>query len=688
MQIDCMSTNFFYSLNTQLNLIALSCLFACGLVSAQQSQKIDSTKVYRIPEVVVTERYRNAEVRSTAPLQILSTKKIEQLNVLQVSDAVKYFSGVTVRDYGGIGGLKTISVRSLGANHTAVSYDGITLTDCQTGQIDIGRFSLENVDMLSLNNGQSDNIFQPARLFASASVLNIQTLTPHFTTNKNINGKVSMKIGSFGLLNPSLWLESKINSKLSTSFSGEWLSADGKYPYTINYSSYANGFISSEIRQNTDVKNLRLEGALYANFSEKENGYIKSYFYQSERGLPGATIFYNGENSSKQRIWDNTFFTQAHYEKEFSKVWAFQSNAKYNRGYIRYLDPTYLNSEEKLENVYLQQEYYGSAAVLFRAFENLSFSAATDGAVNTLDANLADFAYPTRLTWFSTVAAKYVTNQVLATASLLGTMVNETVKNGIAAQQHQHVSPFVSLSIKPFVNEDFRVRVFYKNIFRMPSFNDLYYSQVGSRTLKPEKANQYNLGLTYSTSFGKWMPLLSITLDGYHNDVTDKIVAYPNKGTFFWTTMNLGKVAIDGLDLTAETTFSPWKKIGIVLGTSYTYQRALNVTDPTDGAYGHQLPYTPRVSGSGKAAIETPWVNLSYSVLWSGHRYAVNQNFVENRLPGYADHSISVSRSFQTKHYLIATNVEILNLLDENYAVVKWFPMPGRSFRATVSLKF
>src|ERR1035437_7042087 len=366
-------------------------------LTAEETEKPDSTKTHAIQEVTITENYLNSEVRSTAPLQILSSKNIENLNVLQVSDAVKYFSGVTVKDYGGIGGLKTISVRSLGGNHTAVSYDGITLTDCQTGQIDLGRFSMENVDMISLNSGQSDNIFQPARLFASASVLNIQTLSPHFLNDKNINGKISLKSGSFGLLNPSLLLEGKINRLFSANFSGEWLSAVGKYPYTLQYGPNATNITSQEIRQNTDVHNLRLESALYANFSENENGYLKTYYYQSERGLPGPTILYNAESSSKQRIWDNTFFIQGHYEKEFSRFWVFQSNAKFNSGYLHYLDPTYLNSEGKMESRYLQTEYYGSASVLFRAMENLSFSASTDGAVTTLSSDATSFAFPTQI---------------------------------------------------------------------------------------------------------------------------------------------------------------------------------------------------------------------------------------------------------------------------------------------------
>ena len=662
-------------------------LFPC-MLHAQQKQQPDTIKSQTFQEVTVTEKYISSEVRSTAPLQILTSKSIEGLNVLQVSDAVKYFSGVTVKDYGGIGGLKTISVRSLGGNHTAVSYDGITLTDNQTGQIDLGRFSLDNVDMISLNIGQSDNIFQPARLFASASVLNIRTLSPVFLTNKRINGKISMKAGSFGLVNPTLLLEGKVSRKVSASFSGEWLSADGKYPYTLHYGPSAKDSTSKETRQNTDVRNVRLEAALYAAFSEKENGYIKSYFYQSERGLPGPTILNNAENSSKQRIWDNTFFTQAHYEKEFSKSWAFQSNAKFNSGYVHYLDPTYLNIDGKLENIYRQTEYYGSASVLFRAMDNLSFSASTDGSWTTLSSDATDFAFPTRLSWLSAMAAKYVTNQVLATASVLSTEVHEMVKTGSAASDYHKLSPYMSLSVKPFESTDLRIRLFYKNIFRLPSFNDLYYAYAGNKDLKPEKTNQVNLGLTYNFSINTWMPLLSLTLDGYHNDVTDKIVAFPNKDTFSWTIINYGEVVIDGLDMTAETTLQPWKKVGVLLGTNYTYQRALNVTDRLDGNYDNQLPYTPRISGSGKVGIITPWVNVSYSLLWSGHRYAVNQNYVENRLPAYFDHSLSLSRSVQCKSGLVHMNLEILNLLNTNYEIVKWFPMPGRSFRATVSLKF
>jgi len=654
----------------------------------------DTTKIYEISEVTVTEQYRNTEVRASAPLQILSSKQIEKLNTLQVSDAVKYFSGVTVKDYGGIGGLKTISVRSLGAAHTAVSYDGITLTDCQTGQIDIGRFSLDNVDMLSLNNGQSDNIFQPARLFASSSLLNIRTLSPKFSNNKSLNGKASLKGGSFGLLNPSFLLQQKINNKFATSLSCEWLSANGEYPYLLQHSYLGNGSTSNEIRTNSDVQNIRIEGALHANFPENESGYLKAYFYHSKRGLPGGTILYNEGAFTSQRMWDNTFFVQSHYENHFSKLLSMQINAKYHHGYLHYSDTVVLNSVGYEESIFTQNEYYASAALLYKAFTNISFSFSTDASVNTMFAQFENtalttgFAQPVRYSLLSALAAKYVSEKVLATASVLSTLVTETVENGTAADNRNQLSPYISVTYKPFDKTDLRFRAFYKNIFRLPTFNDLYYARIGNAGLRPETTNQFNVGFTYTISPTKWLPLFSVTADVYRNGVKDKIVAMPTKNLFKWSMINLGKVEITGLDLSAETTIQASKKIGFVLGGTYTYQRALDVTSSGGSTYGHQIPYTPRVSGSGKIAVETPLIDIAYTLLWSGKRYALFQNYAENRLPGYSDHSISASQSFKMNNKTLTVNAEVLNLLNKNYAVVKWFPMPGRSVRGTVSLRF
>lgn len=666
------------------------------------SDASDSTKTHDLEEVIVTTNHKGKESRATAPLQILTGEALEGLNAIQVADAVKHFSGVMVKDYGGIGGLKTVSVRSLGASHTAVSYDGIAISDAQNGQIDISRFSLDNVDMVSLSNGQSDQIFQPARQYASAAVLNITTLAPRFKKSA-VNGKVQIKGGSFGLINPTLYIAGKLNKHLSITASGEWMSAHGRYPYVMQYGNtpsppagtppiiggeYKGDSTSIEMRENTDVKNLRTEMALYGSDSV-QSGYVKGYYYQSERGLPGATIFYNTLNFSSQRIWDRSAFIQGHYERNFDNIVALQLNAKYNYSFTHYLDPMYLGSEGKDESKYTQNEYYLSGAVLYRPLSCLSFNLSQDAIINTLSANLVDFATPTRYLSLTAIAGKYVNNWVTATASVLLTAVKDKVENGNAAEQRFKASPYASVAFKPIESEDFRIRVFYKNIFRLPTFNDLYYGKVGNRDLLPETTHQYNIGITYQRTITKYIPLLSVACDVYHNDVRNKIVAYPTKNIYTWTMLNYGRVSITGLDFTGDLEVTPCEELTITLGATYTYNRALNVTNPTDRDYRHQIPYTPRISGSGKAGIKTPWFSLNYSLVWSGHRYAVNQNYKENRVEGYFDHSLSASHEFDIKNeHKIGVNIECLNLTNVNYCVVRYFPMPGRSWRGTLYWKF
>lgn len=668
----------------------ICCLFLATTLFAQQ-QKVDTTHIYSIPEIQISDVYQTREVRSSSPLQILSKDALKNLHALQVSDAVKHFAGVTVKDYGGIGGLKTVSIRSLGAQHTAIGYDGIALTDCQTGQIDIGRFSLDNVDQLSLSNGQSDNIFQPARFFASAGILNIQTLTPRFEEGKRTNVSASFKTGSWGLVNPSLLLEQQLNRKWTVTANGEWMSSDGQYPYTLHYGNAEDDLTSREKRKNTDVQTLRAEAGLYGNFSDKEQWRLKAYYFQSSRGLPNATTFYY--DFSTQHLWDKNTFIQSQYKKEFSKQWVFQTSAKWNWNYQRYLDPDSKNSSGKTENSYYQQEYYLSASVLYRLLSNLSFSLSTDGSINTMNADLKNFVHPTRYSWLTAFAGKYMNDWLTLSASALATVINEDVEKGGSAGNHRKLTPYVSASFKPLQNEELRIRLFYKDIFRLPSFNDLYYEEVGNSKLKPENARQYNVGVTYSKNVCSFLPYLSATIDGYYNKITDKIIAYPTKNLAVWSMRNLGSVEIKGVDATASIALQPWENIRINLSGNYTYQRALDVTnsdlDSEEGrTYKHQIAYTPRVSGSGQAGIETPWVNLSYSFLFSGKRYQQGENIAENRLDSYSDHSISASRSFKIMQTNTSVSVEVLNIADKNYEIIRNFPMPGRSVRATISIRY
>ena len=120
-----------------------------GVPEAYGQKPQDS--LYHIREVVVTGRVVRREV---IPVQELSGERLQRLNSHNVADALRYFSGIQIKDYGGVGGLKTVNIRSMGTNHVGVFYDGIELGNAQNGTVDLGRFSLDNMESVTLYNGQ------------------------------------------------------------------------------------------------------------------------------------------------------------------------------------------------------------------------------------------------------------------------------------------------------------------------------------------------------------------------------------------------------------------------------------------------------------------------------------------------------------------------------------------------------
>ena len=669
----------FHALRVWVWLLWGFCLFPSSMY-AQEIQDSITGKVHRIDEVTITARRMPAKITSTTSVQVLRKEDLKNLGLQNMGDAVKRFAGTNVRDYGGIGGLKTVSVRNLGAAHTAVSYDGVAISNTQAGQIDIGRFSLDNVSSLSLAIGHDDNLLQSARLFASAGVLNIETEKPHFKDGRRTFTQVQMRGGSFGYLTPALRHWQKLGERTRLSVDANYLKANGDYPFTLK-----NGnLITEEKRINSDVESWQGEVNLFHTFRDDSELSAKAYYYKSERGLPGAIVLYNSE--SDERLWDENYFAQARYKKIFSPKWSLQAQGKYNYSWNKYEDLGAQYTGGKQTDTNSQKEYYLSASALYRPTDRLTFSLSQDGAINKLHTNGLNSPEPTRYTSLTALNARIQTKQLKLSGTVVATYITEEVKAGNTPEDRKRLSPTLSASWQPWEEEQFFVRAMYKNTFRVPTFSDLYYLRMGNTNLKPEKATEYTLGLTWSgTPFG-FTDFVSITVDGYYNEVKDKIIAFPS--TYVWKMQNYGKVHITGIDVTLATAIPFGRKVNLNLSGNYSWQKALDVTNKEAKNYKHQLPYTPEHNGNVSATLEMPWVNIGYTVTMVGKRYYLAQNIEANEIEGYNEHTATLWKEFGIGKSKLRLQAEIINLTDAQYDVIKYYPMPGRSWRLTGTFNF
>lgn len=641
------------------------------IANGSYAQKIDS--VQRINEVKLKVSATQPSLRATQKADSASFLKTSSYNV---ADAIRNFAGVIIKDYGGIGGLKTVSVRSLGANHTGVQYDGINISDAQTGQIDLGKLMLDNIESISLNHAQSDDLLTNARSFASASLIVIKTKAPSFDAGRTNKLMLKYTGGSFGLVNPVLQYDQKISENWSANVNTSWQKATGNYQFQI----IGDGSDTLSTRDNADINALQLDGGLLGKVGKNGSLNLRVSYYDSQRGLPNAVIYY--QPTGKQQLWNNDFYAQAQYKNQFSEKWNFLAAAKYSENYTRYNDPEILNQAGELDNRYRQKEYYQSVATTYSATKNLTFNYAADVFVTTLYTNLYQDAYPIRTSILQVIGGKYKLNKFTFEGNVLNTYIKEKVKTGLKSPERMIFKPTVSMAYQATTN--FTLRAFYKDIFRYPTFNDLYYTNFGNRKLTPEQTEQYNFGMVYERFKDAKFSWVSVSVDFYFSNIKDKLMALPNKDNFIWSMYNEGKVNIYGLDLTSKFEFKPNEKGAIQANVNYTYQQALNKTNPDEAVYNKLIPYSPQHAFSLNVGYQANKWGVFYNQIYTSNRFSLGDNRSDSSLEPY---SVSdVSANYRTKFYNkpLTLTAEINNIFNLNYSIIRSFPMPGTSVRLTI----
>ena len=644
-----------------------------------QYNRLDS--ILQLDVVYVSSRYNHKEV---IPSQTLSGEQLEKLSAHSVADALRYFSGIQLKDYGGVGGIKTVNIRSMGTHHLGISYDGIELGNAQNGQIDLGQFSLDNVEEITLFNGQKSALLQPASDFGHAGAVYIRTRAPRFEEDKNYNLQFKAKYGSSDMLRLSALWEQKLSAKVSSSVSAEVLTASGKYKfrYSRKHQDGTIAYDTTAIRQNGDIWAVRAEGNLHGML---DDGFwkFKVYTYHSERGIPGAIV--NNVWRRGERQGDHNFFTQGRWQQQLSEKLTTQAVAKYAYYHTHFVNRD--TTQLMVDNTYKQQELYFSTSNVYDFLPWWSASLCYDFKWNKLDSDMRQFVEPQRYSNYLSLATAVNTDCFKMQGSVLMTAVKDHTRKAVSPKSVTEYTPAVFVNYTPFETCDLSIRAYAKKSFRMPTFNDLYYTDLGNALLKPESALQYNVGLSFDHQWRGLVRFFHIQADAYYNSVHDKIVAYPKGQQFRWTMLNLGKVHIKGIDVEAELTLVPTSDLLVTGRVQYTYQDARDVTDPNDSYYRDQIPYIPWHSGSAILNVQYKGWDLNYSFIYAGERYNQQENIKYNYMQPWYTSDVSLSRQFQVKSLKCKVMLEVNNLFSQDYDVILNYPMPKRNYGITMEVK-
>lgn len=609
---------------------------------------------------------------------LLDKKDLQELQPTDVGDALTHIPGIALKNYGGLGGLKTFSFRGIGSEHNTVLEDGFVLSNAQMGQVNLGSQMATNLESIEFSS-QTKRTLLPVTAYLSATNL-ILTTRLNQITSKKIAMNSQVKLGSFGQVEPHIG-GSKKWTKWSIGGYGRFLHFQGNYGYTLGTTS----FPITGVRKNNELTNF--SSGITLQYEPDSSKLHRLFLHQQsvDQGLPGAVIYY--QNLTNQFLAQNNQqinydFTKQTTKKQLRVYTSFQS------GKTLYTDENFQNSSGYLRNVY-DQFSSSTGIVSDRPFlDNWRVNYGLEGSYQQLketrnlsaDSSLKlPNVYRTQVPFFIQFIrkGKLSSFQVKAAYQLikearLGTKIKALPTAGLDYSVWTE-------------NKKWGLHFLSGYSHRLPSFSELYFGSSFNADLKNEDAFQNSLD--FSRFLENDRHSLYVSAGIYYNRIWNKIVATPNKNLFQWTILNVGIVNAFGDEFKLDYLWKigrtqRWK---LELHGAYNNQLVLDA-DPTSINVGQQIAYVPFQTITSSAALRYKVSGVRLDFFWSDFRYALNQNTVANLLPGFHFFDLAVFHKIRTKkdHYIRA-QFSLKNVLNSSYYFVRNYPMPGLNFLMTLS---
>ena len=573
--------------------------------------------------------------------QQFDSTQISRQGLTSVTDILRHFTGVNLRDYGGVGGLKTVSVQGLDASHTTLIINGLAMDNGFSGQVDFSRYAIADVNRISLSVGGSDSLLRPVRTMTAVAV----ELEMKPTKNSLFLHKTSWEgweTGAQGVFDIS---------KVHFGVSGHFLHAANDYPFTLENGSET----LHERRQHSQVNQADFNVAV-----KWQDVDFQAFYNRSDRQLPGPVTYYSAKGT--EQLDEQSVLTQIRYEKSFFPDWTTFAAAKFQFQEQRYRDFDAQYPDGLLDQHYWQREFYATLGAQKR-WQNVKLALVSDLTYNSLTHNLLT-SNPHRLTSQTALSFQAQIKSFTFTARALGHYIN----NDCASDFGRVTSEF---AVKWLSKTNVNFRLYYKSHFRAPTFSENYYHHLGSADLKPELTRQAGLSFAGGRGVAQWQAT------AYYSHINDRITGVPYN-LFLWRMENVGHVDNVGAELRNHTHFGVKKsRFDLYFNYSFLYSRYEGMT---------QLPYTPRHSGSFALCWSLGTWRAAVNGTVTGQRWATLEHTDGTRLKTFAECNISAGKMLIFKKLKLNIELHVNNVFNTRYEIVRRYPMEGVNYGVKVEI--
>ena len=597
----------------------------------------------------------------------LDKDRIQNKLANDLGQILSLFPGLQIKSYGDVGGLKTVSFRSLGAGHTALVQDFSSVSTTQSGQADLSAFPADFIERLELITLSPTRTAIPIHAKLAGVVVNVESVHSYSGNNpkKIILGA---QLGSFDQYEGYLMLQ-KRSVKWAGTITGKIRSYGGNYHY-----SYLNGNNTIEERRKNNSL-LEYFGTASLQFTPNQNHRFQLRLSGNDyrKELAGAVIFYN----SNAAQYLNGYGLNAALNHRFKKNrWDVFSSVNYQKNNLQYLDSSYLNSLGYLDQRFYSDQLDFQSQVSYTLIENLEFLVGSSLISETLISETLKgkslVGNPYRNTSESVFGLEWKKiGKILLQIGAQGIFE----KRDTVLKSQWNLLPALSWGFN--LGSKNKLSLVYRYTCRQPTFSELYYQQIGNTKLRTEKAHiasiRYELSLPFKKGISQTM------IQPFYSYVYDKILAIPTKNLFIWSIQNIGKSDAIGVEFT-ELVQKKIRSHTLGARINYTFQYTADLSDPNGATYRDILSYSPLHSGS--IELDYSWKRISFFVLTSymGERYALNQNIPSNLLDPYLLVDLGASYSQHLKNNEFTLRFSLNNITNKQYSYINYFVMPGIHF--------
>ena len=449
--------------------------------------------------------------------------------------------------------------------------------------------------------------------------------------NTGMENKITLGYGSFDFFNISFENNFRPLNKLSISYKMNYQKSDGDYKFRYNSKI-------TKKRKNNEHELGQLYFKFQYNNSNKLYSHLTLFFDYFYRGVAGPM---RGPTPNSNLLDKNLYLAYS-LKKIFTNDLIFKNVINYNILYEKYVNPPYPESIHKnyvfhyKATVQKNCEYINFWSEITYNNERINSTNTKTGNANSFEFSFVpnfDFRYFNFLPGIKYINYKNK-NYIVYSISL-----NKKMKN-----------------IKLYSN-------FSKN-YNFPTFNDLYWSPGGNPELNPEFSQNISIGGKLETN------KIKLDLSFYNKNYTDLIMWKP-VSAMVWSPFNISKAEGYGIEILSTITIKKY----ITLKSKYNFQKM-------ELANGLSPVYYPKHTFNEVIGFTSRYFDINLFINFYDKVFYSHDNLLE--LPSYwLFNSIF---SFKLNNYLLS--MELNNIFNKEYVVVKNYPMPGRNFKFFISKKF